>query len=72
MEADLLTSLLRDLVVEAQAVPVHPLHVGAGVVGGDQPSGVPRAPCHQWRNKKTENQSSLLFIFPIYISVAEN
>ena len=43
MEADLLSSLPSDLVVQAQALPVDALHVGRGVVGGDQTCGVPGA-----------------------------
>ena len=41
MEADLLASLGRDLVVESEGLPVDPLHVGRGVVGGDEAGGVP-------------------------------
>ena len=41
MEADLLTSLCRDLVVEAETLPVDPLHVRCGVVGGDEAGCVP-------------------------------
>ena len=43
VEADLLTRLPGDLAVQAQALPVDALHVGRGVVGGDQPCGVPGA-----------------------------
>ncbi len=47
MEADLLASLPRDLAVQAEAVPVDALHVGRGVVGGDQAGCVPCAACRQ-------------------------
>ena len=58
MEANLLASLPLYLGVEAQTVPVHPLHIGSGVIGGDQPSSVPGAACGQEnRNKVTCNKN---------------
>ena len=41
--SEMLLCLPVYLVVEVDAVPVDPLHVGRGVVGGDEAGGVPGA-----------------------------
>ena len=68
MEANLLASLPLYLGVEAQTVPVHPLHIGSGVIGGDQPSSVPGAACGQEnRNKVTCNKKKIC-VYAKYMS----